>query len=71
MGHQQDTARDFHQQDWAIIVEALATFGGNPNQVETPRKERAWELIEIIAAEHRMRAAEMIRQIDHEWPQKA
>lgn len=57
----------FETQDWIIVIEALASWSGSPKRVETPREERAWELIETIAATQGLEASELLRQVDQEW----
>ena len=64
------TTRDLHLQDWAIIVEALTAFGGNPREIDTTRQERAWDCIDVIAAGQGVQAAELLRQLDTKWPQR-
>lgn len=56
-----------HPQDWTLVAEALAQFAGDPNQLETPREERAYELVEAIAAAYDMRPGEFVQQADSEW----
>jgi hypothetical protein len=58
---------EFETQDWIIVVEALANWSGPPGAVETPREERAWELIEAIGREQQLQPGELLRQIDREW----
>lgn len=53
---------DFHPQDWIIIVEALAQWAGPPEGMAGPREERAYELIEAIAAEQGLHPTELILQ---------
>lgn len=53
---------DLHPQDWIIIIEALAQWAGPPDRLDTPRRERAYDLIELIAAEQGHSATEMLRQ---------
>lgn len=60
--------QDLHAQDAAIIIESLTVFAGNPNEIETPREERAWELVDEIAEEQHMPPSELVRQIDSSWP---
>lgn len=57
---------DWHAQDWAIVVEALAQWAGTP-QTATDREERAWELIESISADQPISASELLLQIDDGW----
>lgn len=57
----------FPVQDWALIVEALVDWAGNPTQLETPRERRAWLLIEIIAADLGCTPTELIELIDDQW----
>lgn len=57
---------EYHLQDWAIIAEALVQWAGNPNKLETPREERAYELVEEIAAEIGISPSTLIKQVDDE-----
>ncbi|UWG49254.1 hypothetical protein AArcCO_4079 (plasmid) [Halalkaliarchaeum sp. AArc-CO] len=57
---------DWHAQDWAIVVEALAQWAGSP-KATTDREERAWELIETISADHQIAASELLLQVDDDW----
>lgn len=52
---------DLHPQDWIIVIEALAHWAGPPDDL-TPRQERAYELIEEIAAEQGLPAHELVLQ---------
>lgn len=47
--HAQERPSEFHPQDWIVIVEALAQWAGPPDEAKG-RRERAYELIEAIAA---------------------
>lgn len=58
----QERPSDIHPQDWIIVVEALAHWAGPPDEA-TGRRERAYELIEAIAAEQGLHPAELVRQI--------
>lgn len=40
---------DLRPVDWALIVEALVMWAGDPNAIERAREERAYELVESIA----------------------
>lgn len=53
---------DFRPQDWIIIAEALAQWVGPPETIASARKERAYELVEAIAAEQGLRPAELLLQ---------
>lgn len=56
-----------HPQDWLLIAEALVEWAGNPNEIESPREERAWELVDMIAIDQALPANELIDQIDDDW----
>lgn len=60
----------FHPQDWIIIIEALAQWAGPPEKLECERKERAYELIESIAAEHGLppRRVDIPVKLENEFP---
>ncbi|WP_158855608.1 hypothetical protein [Halorhabdus sp. CUG00001] len=58
---------DYHAQDWLLITEALVSWAGNPNDLETPRQRRAWTLAEEIAAEQGLAPGEALLQIDDDW----
>lgn len=60
---------DFHPQDWIIVIEALAQWAGAPVDSINSRRERAYELIEAIAAEEGLPADELLRQSVSTWPQ--
>lgn len=55
---------DFHPQDWIIIIEALAPWAGPPEEMAGERGERAYELIEAIAAEQGLTPGELLFQVD-------
>ncbi|MCU4744235.1 hypothetical protein [Natronoglomus mannanivorans] len=61
------TPTDWHFQDWLIIVESIGQWTSPPTDTLTPREERAWELIDEIAAYHNSRPGEFIEQIDDDW----
>jgi hypothetical protein len=46
--------------DTALVVEALAAFAGNPCELKTLRKRRAWELISELAADLGMTPREIL-----------
>jgi hypothetical protein len=54
-------------EDWALIIEALAQWAGNPNELLSEREERAYELIEEIAAKQGIPAEELVRQGGSSW----
>jgi hypothetical protein len=60
---------EFHDQDWLIIVEALAMWGGNPTTLDSsaPRKGRAWDLMSTIASERDFPEGNPLEQIDDAW----
>jgi hypothetical protein len=55
-----------HPQDWLLVLEALVEFAGNPRTLSS-REERAYELIEEIAAEQGLAPSDCILQIDDDW----
>lgn len=63
MGSRERT-NDFHSQDWIIIIDALAMWAGPPDELKDGRNERAYELIEAIAAEQGLHPAELLLQVD-------
>lgn len=54
--------RDWHPQDWIIVIEALAHWAGPPEEVDA-RGERAYEIIEDIAELQKLPASELVRQL--------
>lgn len=59
---------DFVEEDWLMIVEALANWAGRPENVETGREERAYHLIEMIALEYGYALEEIVDElasVDH------
>lgn len=60
---------EFHTQDWLIIIEALAAWGGNPNTADLTdsRKGRAWDLMSTIASEQDVPDDNPLKQIDDSW----
>lgn len=61
---------EFHDQDWLIIVEALAAWAGNPSDPEMltdPRKGRAWNLMSTIASERNFPDESPLKQVDDRW----
>lgn len=61
------TTVDFHRQDWALIVEALVTWAGNPTDLDEPREHRAYELTEVIAASHGLTPSDLVANINTDW----
>lgn len=61
------TTAEFHPQDWALIVETLVTWAGNPADLNEPRKQRAYELVETIAADQDLTPSELVANIDTTW----
>ena len=57
----QERPSDFHPQDWILIVEALAHWAGPPDEA-IGRGERAYELIEAIAAVEGLPPSEFVQQ---------
>lgn len=57
----------FHPQDWALIVEALVTWAGNPTELAEPRERRAYELVEVIAADQGRTPSDLVANIDPDW----
>ncbi|WP_181685815.1 hypothetical protein [Halorhabdus salina] len=58
---------EYHPQDWLLIVEALVSWAGNANDLDTPRQRRAWALAEEIAAEQGLAPGEALLQVDDDW----
>lgn len=58
------TTPTFHPQDWALIVEALVTWAGNPTELTEPRERHAYELVEEIAAGQGLTTSELVTNID-------
>lgn len=56
----------FEAKDWLIVLEALAQWAGDPANYSSPRQERAWELIDMIAMEHGLPPNRLVEQIDDE-----
>jgi hypothetical protein len=54
-------------QDWLIIAEALILWRGPPNEAESARERRAWELVELIARDQGLAIPELYLQVDEEW----
>ena len=52
--------------DTALVVEALAAFAGPPENLETRRERRAWELISSLADDLRMTPSELLRIDAHQ-----
>ncbi|WP_273837531.1 hypothetical protein [Halococcus sp. PRR34] len=63
------TISQMHDQDWLIIVEALAAWGGDPQTVDSsaPRKGRAWDLMSTIASERGFPEGNPLKQVDDAW----
>jgi hypothetical protein len=63
---------EFHDQDWLIIVEALAAWAGNPQpfDLSDPRKGRAWDLMSTIASEQDFPDDNPLKQVDDGWGRK-
>lgn len=58
-----DRPVDWHSQDWIIVVEALAAWGGPPAEA-SGRQARAWELIDGVAADQGLSPDELLRQLE-------
>lgn len=52
--------------DTALVVEALAALAGPPENLETRRERRAWELISSLADDLRMTPSELLRIDAHQ-----
>lgn len=65
------TPATFHPQDWALIVEALVTWAGNPSDLDKPREQRAYELVEVIAADQGLTPSDLVATIDPDWPSRS
>lgn len=59
--------KDWHPQDWIIVIEALVTWAGLPEDSDE-RGERAFELIEGIAEEQGLPPEELVLQSYHYSP---
>lgn len=61
--------REFHDQDWLIVIEALAAWAGNPtnDMLTNPRKGRAWDLTSTIASERDFPDDRLLKQADEMW----
>lgn len=59
---------DFHAQGWIIVVEALAQWADAPDDRISGRRERAYDLIDSIAAEQGLPPGELVGQTDRRWP---
>lgn len=46
--------------DTSLVVESLAAFAGDPRELDTPRKRRAWELISEFSADLDMTPSEIL-----------
>lgn len=58
---------DLRPADWALIVEALVTWAGNPTDLEGPREERAFELVHTIADAHGLTPGDLVTSRDTGW----
>lgn len=60
---------EFHDQDWLIVIEALAAWAGNPtdDMLTNPRKGRAWDLLSTIASERDFPDDGPLKQVDETW----
>lgn len=60
---------EFHDQDWLIVIEALASWAGNPQTLDLsdPRKARAWNLMSTIASERDFPDDRPLQQVDDSW----
>jgi hypothetical protein len=54
--------------DTALVVEALATLAGPPDELETPRERRSWELISSLADDLNTTPSELLRIETHSFP---
>jgi hypothetical protein len=52
--------------DTALLIEALAAFAGSPENLETRRERRAWELISTLADDLSMTPSELLRIDAHQ-----
>lgn len=58
---------ELSRQDYAIIVEALARWAGNPRNPNSFREERAWELIELIGIQLGVPPSTLVDDIEPVW----
>lgn len=58
---------DLYRQDWALIIEALVIWAGDPTRLSEGRQERAYEIVETIAAEQGVPPSELIASLDTDW----
>jgi hypothetical protein len=63
---------EFHDQDWLIVIEALAAWAGNPQafDLSNPREGRAWDLMSTIASERDFPDDNPLKQVDDGWGRK-
>jgi hypothetical protein len=55
------TAVILQPSDWELVVEALAIFVLEYRGVDYERAERAWSVIELVAAAQRRPTSELVR----------
>lgn len=60
----------FNDEDYALIIEALAQWAGHPNQLETTREYRAWTLIEYISIIAEQPASDLLASYDEDAEDK-
>lgn len=57
-----DEPPSLDEADYVVLIEALAAYGGNPNETATFREERAWELIDRFGERVDGGPAELLRR---------
>lgn len=58
--------KEWHPQDWLIVIEALVTWAGSDPPCES-REERAWVLAQAIAEEQGLDLVDYVFQIDSDY----
>jgi hypothetical protein len=62
---------ELHPQDRILIIKALARYAGAPDEADTARQQRAWELIDHIGADLSLPVSEAIRQSDTRYQRRS
>lgn len=60
---------DLQPQEWALVAEALVSWAGNPNEIDDPREQRAYEIVEEIAAQLGCWPSELVLGCHLRYPQ--
>lgn len=58
---------DLRPADWALIVEGLVAWAGNPSELEVAREERACELAEMIADAQGITPGDLLGILNTGW----